>query len=38
MEKSKYSVEKMLYASNVETQIFNQVFIQAWNGTRAELK
>jgi hypothetical protein len=41
MEKSKYSVEqveKMMYANNVETQIFDQAFIQAWNDTRAELE
>ena len=41
MEKSKYSVEqveKMLCANNVETQIFDQLFVHAWNGTRAELK
>jgi len=41
MKKSKYSVEqveKILYANNVETQIFDRAFIQAWNGTRAELE
>jgi len=41
MEKSKHSVEqveKILDINNVETQIFDQVFIQAWGGTRAELK